>query len=76
MDELRQAGMLHVLVVVGGIIPPQVSRQARLLLGHISRTSLYQPPSRLLSGCEQQQQQQQHVKERCRQRPTLQLLPS
>lgn len=24
MDELRQAGMLHVLVVVGGIIPPQV----------------------------------------------------
>lgn len=25
MDELRQAGMLHVLVVVGGIIPPQVS---------------------------------------------------
>jgi methylmalonyl-CoA mutase cobalamin-binding domain/chain len=24
LDELRQAGMLHVLVVVGGIIPPQV----------------------------------------------------
>lgn len=24
LEELRQAGMLHVLVVVGGIIPPQV----------------------------------------------------
>lgn len=24
MTELQQAGMLHVLVVVGGIIPPQV----------------------------------------------------
>lgn len=27
MDELRAAGMLHVLVVVGGIIPPQVRGQ-------------------------------------------------
>lgn len=39
MDELRQAGMLHVLVVVGGIIPPQVSeKQQRRVAGRETHT--------------------------------------
>lgn len=47
MDELRQAGMLHVLVVVGGIIPPQVSeKQQRRVAGRETHTHTHALPRR------------------------------